>query len=314
MSHSTSEYLQQLQTDKQNLVDNLVTKGVNATNDETFTELVPKVLDISSGGDVVITDASHLFYDGARTDYLEEILNACRDVTSCAYMFYNCTDLISIDLSNFDTSNVSTMSNMFRLCRGITSIKFSSKDTPFLNNISYMFSNCADLENVILGGINTSKVKDMRNVFNACSNLTEVDLSTFDTSSVTRMDNMFSSCSKLIEIDLSNFDTSNVTNMANMFNSASALTKANISGFTSTRLTTNTYMFYNTKLTALIIDNPNLFKMTATSMLQNTPIASGTGYIYVPDDMVETYKSATNWSTYADQIKGMSELPPEEAQ
>lgn len=46
----------------------------------------------------------------------------------------------------------------------------------------------------------------------------------------------------------------------------------------------------------------------SNNIFQNTPIASGTGYIYVPDDAVETYKSATNWSVYADQIKGISEL------
>ena len=39
----------------------------------------------------------------------------------------------------------------------------------------------------------------------------------------------------------------------------------------------------------------------------NTPIASGTGYIYVPDELVDQYKVATNWSTYANQIKPLSE-------
>ena len=36
------------------------------------------------------------------------------------------------------------------------------------------------------------------------------------------------------------------------------------------------------------------------------------GYIYVPDNLVEDYKAATNWSVYADQIKPLSELPMEE--
>lgn len=40
----------------------------------------------------------------------------------------------------------------------------------------------------------------------------------------------------------------------------------------------------------------------------NTPVASGTGYIYVPDDLVDSYKAADNWSAYADQIKPLSEL------
>ena len=37
-------------------------------------------------------------------------------------------------------------------------------------------------------------------------------------------------------------------------------------------------------------------------------IASGTGTIYVPDDSVTAYQEATNWVTYADRIKGISEL------
>ncbi len=45
-----------------------------------------------------------------------------------------------------------------------------------------------------------------------------------------------------------------------------------------------------------------------TYVFQNTPFASKTGYIYVPDELVDSYKSATNWSTYADQIKPISEL------
>ena len=35
------------------------------------------------------------------------------------------------------------------------------------------------------------------------------------------------------------------------------------------------------------------------------------GYIYVPDALVDSYKKATNWVTYADQIKPLSELPTE---
>jgi len=46
----------------------------------------------------------------------------------------------------------------------------------------------------------------------------------------------------------------------------------------------------------------------ASNVFQDTPIASGTGYIYVLDNLVFSYKSATNWSTYADQIKPISEL------
>lgn len=45
-----------------------------------------------------------------------------------------------------------------------------------------------------------------------------------------------------------------------------------------------------------------------TGSFTDTPIANGTGFIYVPDNLVERYKSAANWSTYAEQIKPISEL------
>ena len=47
---TTTEYLNKLVTQKNMLADNLVTKGVEATHDETLETLVPKVLSISGGG------------------------------------------------------------------------------------------------------------------------------------------------------------------------------------------------------------------------------------------------------------------------
>ena len=47
---TTADYLNELVTQKNTLADNLVTKGVAATHDETLETLVPKVLDISGGG------------------------------------------------------------------------------------------------------------------------------------------------------------------------------------------------------------------------------------------------------------------------
>ena len=47
---TTTDYLNQLISDKADLAANLTLKGVTASSSETFTELVPKVLDISGGG------------------------------------------------------------------------------------------------------------------------------------------------------------------------------------------------------------------------------------------------------------------------
>ena len=64
-----------------------------------------------------------------------------------------------------------------------------------------------------------------------------------------------------------------------------------------------------TSLTKVILrKSDTITTLSNVNAFQNTPIASGTGYIYVADNLVSTYKSATNWSTYANQIKGISEL------
>lgn len=39
----------------------------------------------------------------------------------------------------------------------------------------------------------------------------------------------------------------------------------------------------------------------------NTPIANGTGHIYVPRALVDSYKAATNWSTYASQFRALED-------
>lgn len=51
--------------------------------------------------------------------------------------------------------------------------------------------------------------------------------------------------------------------------------------------------------TVCTLDNANAFS--------STPIAAGNGYIYVPQSLIEDYKNATNWSTYAEQIKEIGE-------
>ncbi len=68
-------------------------------------------------------------------------------------------------------------------------------------------------------------------------------------------------------------------------------------------------------LDTLIIRTPKVCVLPNVSMMTNnayvfwrTPIEEGTGFIYVPDDLVDSYKTATNWWFVRDQIKPISEL------
>lgn len=73
------------------------------------------------------------------------------------------------------------------------------------------------------------------------------------------------------------------------------------------------YSFYNdTLLTRLIIRSETLCSLANTNAFTGTPIASGTGYIFVPDALLNTYRGATNWSTFSEQIVPLSAYSDDE--
>lgn len=63
-------------------------------------------------------------------------------------------------------------------------------------------------------------------------------------------------------------------------------------------------------LTALILRGETVCELAHTNAFTNTPIAKGTtGYIYVPSALIDSYKAATNWSTYANQFRAIEDYP-----
>lgn len=63
-----------------------------------------------------------------------------------------------------------------------------------------------------------------------------------------------------------------------------------------------------TQLVSFTLRANQVCSLSHSNALNGTPIASGKGYIYVPDDLADDYKAATNWATYAAQIRPLSEL------
>ena len=62
-----------------------------------------------------------------------------------------------------------------------------------------------------------------------------------------------------------------------------------------------------------ILNTETVCALTDKSAFRGTLIESGNGYIYVPDKLIEQYKTATNWSVFANQIKPLSEYVESEA-
>ena len=66
-------------------------------------------------------------------------------------MFFGCNSLISLDLSNFNTQNVTNMRCMFFGCNSLKSLDLSNFNTQNVTNMNLMFSGCESLkrENII---------------------------------------------------------------------------------------------------------------------------------------------------------------------
>ena len=185
------------------------------------------------------------------------------------YAFYMCNNLNSVELPN----TLTTIGDYaFSNCNSFRSVVIPSGVTSIGN---YAFNNTGLQSVIIQDGANIGDSKS--NQFSLNSLLYYVTLGSGITKISTRM---FYSCTLLPEIDIP-------ANVA-------------IIGISS---------FYNcSRLTKVILRGTTLKTLSDSGAFGDTPIASGTGYIYVDDTLVDSYKSATNWSTYASVIKGISEL------
>ena len=141
-----------------------------------------------------------------------------------SHMFTSCYSLVSLNVSNFNTSKITNMNAMFSGCSSLTSLNVSSFDTSKVTDMGSMFRNCNKLTSINLSNFNTSNVTNMSWMFEDCSTLTSLNVSNFDTSKVTSMSHMFDGCSKLTSLNLSSFDMSKVTSTSGMLSYCSALT------------------------------------------------------------------------------------------
>ena len=165
------------------------------------------------------------------------------NVTNMSSMFYGCSSLTSLNLSNFNTSSVTDMSDMFSRCSSLTSLDLSSFNASNVTNMDSMFSGCSSLISLDLSSFNTTNVTSLDSMFYYCSSLISLDVSGFNTSKVTNMSGMFRDCSSLTNLDLSSFNASNVTNMDMMFSNCSSLTNLDLSSFNTSKVTNMSYMF-----------------------------------------------------------------------
>ena len=212
----------------------------------------------SDGWGVQLTDKTST--DAVNSEVCTYINN--KPIVSMSFMFYE-SEATTLDLSSFDTSNVT--------------------------NMSYMFSD-SQATTLDVSNFNTSNVTDMSSMFEATQAVT-LDVSNFNTSNVTNMGAMFYG-SQAPTLDVSNFNTSNVTNMSSMFSDSQATT-LDVSNFNISNVTDMSYMFsYAANLKTIYASNKfNTNNVTSSTDMftGSTNLVGGAGTKYNSSHVDKTY-------------------------
>ena len=199
------------------------------------------------------TDKTAYYYAEPEKVYLNEDSNR---------MFRDLSNLISLDVSNFDTSRVTNMEAMFAGMPNLTTLNLSNFDTSKVTRMNSMFEGVSRLTTLNLSNFDTSKVTDMEAMFGYMYGLTSLNISNFDTSQVTNMRDMFSNMRNLTSLNLTNFNTSKVTDMRAMFGYMYGLSSLNLTNFDTSKVTDMNSMFAGMSLTSLNLSNFNTSKVT----------------------------------------------------
>lgn len=276
-------------TEKENLVAiaDAIREKAGTTDLLTLDEM-PVAIANMSGGDTSMED-------GLLARNIEEYTNDHAETVG-AYAFYYFSALKnvslpaatnigekafeecrSLDIASFP-SVTSIGSRAFYYCKGLDSAYFPA--ATIVN--SSAFYSCSALESVYFPVL----VDISSGGFTGCSMLKSADFPL-----VTNIgSSAFSNCARLHTADFSR-----ATNIgATAFSGCNSLTSLVLRGETLCALS-NTSAFNN------------CYHILGKTNSTYNPSGAKDGYIYVPDALVDSYKAATNWSTYADQIKPLSE-------
>ncbi len=159
------------------------------------------------------------------------------------------------------------------------------------------FSNCKkltriDLPNVVYYG---------PSFCSNCTGLESVNLPKLYCCDHSSPQSEFLNCTSLRELRLPSY-------IANGWHAFWGMTALELLDFGALR-TLSTELYNSPKLATLILRYAGMTKLSSLVVLQDTSIANGTGYIYVPRALIEKYKVATNWATYADQFRAIEDYP-----
>lgn len=206
------------------------------------------------------------------------------------YIFYKCSKLKEVKFYNGN--------NKQEYCFMSTSSEGIFQESSVENVIgmksipSFCFKKCTNLKNEAFANFNSDNSGGGgigSYAFDGCTGLTNINLQHLLRTSLNIQYGVFQNCTNLKSIYLGPVQ--------------SASSKYNFYG---------SGIFSNDQnIEALIINSDTRAILDSTAFSNCSIKSGGTGYVYVPDALVDSYKSATNWVTIASQIRPISELPQE---
>ena len=189
------------------------------------------------------------------------------NVTNMSLMF-DSSEAEKLNISNLNTKNVRSMNGMFSnlSTSGFKDLDLSKWDTSNVTDISRMFTLNYSTEKINVSNWNTSKITKMEDAFSGAHNLKEIKgIENWNTSNVKTIHNMFAYSENLKSLNLSKWDTSNVEDMSELFLGAEGLAYLNIENWDTGKVESFDNIFSNTALTHLKIGN----KFAKTKLTDN---------------------------------------------
>lgn len=206
------------------------------------------------------------------------------------YAFYTCPNLKSVHLSLI----TSTGNRTFASCPNLEYVKLDNVTSMYTHASYPAFINCTSLKEVHLPAYSSSIVA---NWFNNLTTLKNVDIPLATAINT----NAFKGCVALSKVSFPNVTTI----QASAFDGCTSLEEIEIgTKEVAKTLTLQTKAFSNcTSLRELTIYYSSVATLAnATTVFDGTGITATTGSIYVPGDLLDSYKTATNWSNYQNRI------------
>ena len=95
-------------------------------------------------------------------------------MNDCSFMFYGCDNILTIDLSSFNSQNITNLKSMFMFCTKLRAVGLSFFNTKNVINMDYLFCRCKNISYLDLTSFETNKIKNIIGFVDGCNSLKEI--------------------------------------------------------------------------------------------------------------------------------------------